>query len=156
MLDDELVRKIRKMIGSGQYSQRAISRITGVSRVVVHRIATGKRKERPERRKEEWEVDWNGMPYGRCPKCGARVQLPCLACIVRNYCAISCAARFRDARIFSTELELEEKHRIRYEQVRSWRESQKNPDFAEIPEDWPFRMRRTKCERKNNLSAGRE
>lgn len=146
MLEQKKVDEVRNMLAEGRWSQRTISKLTGVSRVVVHRIATGKRKERKERTKDEWEADWSGKPYERCPFCGAKVQLPCLACIIRNVLRTAKPTRFRDAHSSRIVLELEERHRLRYEQVRAWRESQSDPDFDELPENWPFRGRRNKKE----------
>ncbi len=136
MLQESTVNKIKEMLASQRYSQRAIARKTGVSRVVVHRIATGKRKDKLPPVQEEWEQNWNGKPYKRCPFCGCRTRLPCLSCIIRKN-----ATKLQKPNDASDpiQLELEEKHRIRYEQVKEWREAQKNPDFTEIPENWPFR-----------------
>lgn len=138
MLDVDQVEKVRELLASGRFSQRAISRLTGVSRVVVHRIATGKRKDRVARPREPWEHDWNGRPFERCPLCGARVRLPCLACILRSLSRPGQGSIYRNNNELRLDLELDEKHRKRYEQVKAWREAQKDPDFAEIPDDWPF------------------
>ena len=141
MLQEELVRKIRELLLAGEYSQRAISRMTGASRVVIHRIATGKRKERQERPKEEWEEDWSGKPYERCPSCGCLVRLPCLACIIRKLSEKNAKMNYGGNNVNGLGVDLEERHRVRYEQVKAWREAQKDPDFVEVPENWPFRKR---------------
>jgi len=155
MLSGERVKEVKEMLASGLYSQRTISRLTGVSRVVIHRIATGKRKDKIERPREEWEEDWTGRPFQRCPHCGAKVQLPCLACIIRNVLQKSEPSVFRNPPGLLLHLELEERHRVRYEQVKAWREAQKNPDFVDIPEDWPFRKRFKKAIRRPDSAADR-
>lgn len=152
VLEQEKVNEVKELLAGGKWSQRMISRMTGVSRVVVHRIATGKRKERSERVKEEWDVDWNGKPYRRCSVCGAKVQLPCLACIIRQVVRMTRPARFRDSESFTIALELEEKHHLRYEQIKAWRQSQNDPDFDELPEDWPFHRRRKPLEIKTETN----
>ncbi len=139
VLEEEKVRKVKEMLASQSYSQRMIARLTGVSRVVVHRIATGKRKDKQVRIRDEWEQNWNGKPYKRCPQCGCKTRLPCLSCIIKKIATKT--DPFDEHISFRIELELEEKHRIRYDQVKAWRESQKDPDFSEIPDNWPFRKR---------------
>ena len=137
MLPREKVAEVQYLLSLGNLSQRKISIMTGVSRVVVHRIATGKRKDRPERVKEPWEVDW-GTKSERCPVCGARVKLPCMACIIRN---ASTATTISEVGIYPSGLELKAEHQARYEQVRQWRENQVDPTFSEVPKGWPFRKR---------------
>ena len=79
MLNPALVDAIRRLLADG-LSQRQIARQCHVSRGTVQAIAAGKRRDRmPE--------DDPGLfsgPIGRCPTCGARVYLPCLACRVRQ------------------------------------------------------------------------
>jgi len=77
-------------------------------------------------------------PFERCPVCGGRVQLPCIACIVRR---LERPIRWRPDRYEPLELALEDEHRKRYIKVKEWRERQDDPDFCVIPEHWPFRMK---------------
>jgi hypothetical protein len=79
MLRHEQVEKVKQLL-SANVSQREISRITGVSRDSVRRIFKG-----------QWQMaalrieSLGGRPrVGRCRECGARVQLPCLACRLRR------------------------------------------------------------------------
>ncbi len=139
MLHDELVQKVKELLNKGEYSQRAIAKLTGVSRVVVHRIATGKRNERKVKTREEWEVNWTGKPYRRCPVCGILTRLPCLACIIRRMATKNPSEN--EPLLMESKLELEERHRIRYEEIKTWREMQSDPNFTEIPKNWPFRKR---------------
>lgn len=138
MLSEEIIQEIIALLAEKKLSQRAIARQTGVSRVVVHRIATGKRKPKKKRLPQPWEEDRSGRPFERCPHCGTRAQLPCLACLLRNYLRKENPTRFRDSSDFTLHLQLEEPHKKRYEQVRAWRLAQNDPDFTEVPENWPF------------------
>lgn len=145
MLPDEKIAEVKRLLALGTHSQRAVSKATGVSRIVVYRIATGKRRVKPKSPKEEWDVDRSGRPFERCPICGSKVQMPCTACLTRKVLTKAEFSTIPDSKSHSFELQLEEEHRLRYEQVRAWRESQQNPNFTEIPENWPFRKRfRTK------------
>lgn len=153
MIAQEKIDEVKRLLSTGKYSQRKISRLTGVSRIVIYRIVTGKRKDRVERPKEEWEDDWRGKPYERCPICGAKVQLPCLTCIIRKALREAKPARFRKSPADSLTLDLQEQHRKRYEQVKAWREAQNDPTFAEIPDDWPFRRRPCRVRKINSVDV---
>lgn len=79
MLPAAVVDEVRRLLVEGRLSQRQIARRTGVSRGTVAAIASG-RRQRPA---EEPGGPPGGYPRGkpvRCPGCGARVQMPCLAC----------------------------------------------------------------------------
>ena len=83
MLAPAIVAEIRRLLGEGRLSQRAIARHLGVSRGIVHAIANGKRRERvaPGRLPPRLLVDEG--PWERCPGCGGIVQMPCLLCRMR-------------------------------------------------------------------------
>lgn len=147
MLDNQKIREVMQWLDSGLHSQRSISRMTGVSRAVVQRIASGKRKEAETPVKAEWEVDWNERSFERCPRCGALVRVPCMACIIREVAAKTDVPTYPDSPGSILDLKLEKEHRKRYEKVRAWREAQKDPNFTEIPDDWPFRKRFKKAGR---------
>lgn len=134
MLPEEKVEEVKWLL-SMELSQREVARRTGVSRCVVHRIATGKRKGRRPPPSEPWDVDRTGQPFTRCPDCGSLVQLPCHACLVRA--ATSPATRPKRTPAL-VGLELKDEHRERYEQVKAWREAQEDPNFKTVPPDWPF------------------
>jgi transcriptional regulator with XRE-family HTH domain len=85
MIATSVVEQIRRLLASGDLSQRAIARQLGVSRGTVNAIALGKRPE--ARRQAERGADGFDPPVGplrRCPDCGGLVLMPCLACRVRQ------------------------------------------------------------------------
>jgi len=84
MIPFALVDEIERLLHEGSLSQRKIARRVGVSRGTVNAIARGQRPDYRALRRER--VDEFAAPSGpvtRCPTCGARVQMPCLACRVR-------------------------------------------------------------------------
>lgn len=79
-----MVHWIKRLAGEG-LSQRAINRATGVSRETIRRILSGAHAENPLR-DTLYDIDnpiFTG-PVERCPGCGAKVYMPCLACQVRK------------------------------------------------------------------------
>jgi hypothetical protein len=83
MLKPYQVDQVKQLATQG-ISQRAISRITGVSRGSVHRILTHRRPDYGAIRVDrEGDVPPFGGPPRRCPGCGALVHMPCLACRIR-------------------------------------------------------------------------
>jgi hypothetical protein len=85
MLASGTVDEIRRLLGQGELSQRAIARVVGVSRGTVNAIACGRRPERaadPPLPDDQWPP-LEG-PAVRCPTCGGMVRMPCLACRVRR------------------------------------------------------------------------
>jgi hypothetical protein len=85
MLDQELVENIRCLLSEEKCSYRAIARRLGVSRGAVKNIALGKRRTlaAPEDTRSGEFQPPRGMPR-RCPGCGGKVQMPCLACYLRE------------------------------------------------------------------------
>jgi hypothetical protein len=72
---------VREMSASGM-SARGITRATGLARGTVRRILSGVAPARCY----DGEAD-NAVRkgcYERCPACGAKARMPCLACIVRT------------------------------------------------------------------------
>jgi hypothetical protein len=86
MISPAVTEDIRRLLNKRMLSQRAIARLTGVSRGTVQSIARGKRPEHAGCRMVGPRGGFtppSGLPV-RCPGCGARVQMPCLACYVRG------------------------------------------------------------------------
>lgn len=85
MIANEVIREVERLIAERQLSQRAISARTGISTVMVNRIAAGKRKIKlvakvdRQHDSEQWR-----KPYYRCKGCGGKVQIPCLRCAIKN------------------------------------------------------------------------
>ncbi|MEA1951444.1 MAG: helix-turn-helix transcriptional regulator [Planctomycetota bacterium] len=87
MISNTVINEVRRLLLEKQYSQRKIALRLGVSRGTVNSIATGKRLDYPQRdytgeSGEGGFIPPAGLPR-RCPRCGAKVMLPCLACHVR-------------------------------------------------------------------------
>lgn len=140
MLPQEKIDEVVRLLNEKKLSQRMISKMTGVSRIVIHRIETGKRKIRLPVKPPEWDADRYKRPFERCPVCGGKVQLPCIGCVVRS---LRKDGEYQHDNESTLRLELEDEHRKRYLKIKQWRERQKNPDFTELPEDWPFAKRKT-------------
>ncbi len=84
MIAFAVVDEIERLLGEGNLSQRKIAVRLGVSRGTVNAIAQGKRPDYRTRRRER-DDDFIAPcgPVARCPTCGAKVAMPCLACRVR-------------------------------------------------------------------------
>ncbi|MCL2745437.1 MAG: hypothetical protein FWE67_16475 [Planctomycetaceae bacterium] len=150
MLSHKQIEKVKKLLKAGKHSERAIARLTGVARTVIHRLANGKNKKW-FREEHQWDDHWHGLrspiPNQRCPKCGAKVQMPCLVCIMRELATEKHPPDkqrkddlpVNGENLFALQLKPEQQER--YEKVRKWRMAQKDPHFTEVPEHWPFRRR---------------
>jgi IS30 family transposase len=81
MLDRETVATIQTLLSTTNSSQRAIARRLGVSRGAVQSIL-----RRQSRLLSPLTRAANGdtAPHARCPGCGAKVKMPCLACYLRK------------------------------------------------------------------------
>ena len=138
MLSNEQIKEVRQLLDAGQHSRRQIAKMIGVSRIMIYRIERGKRRINPAVKNPAWDEDRHQRPFERCPVCGGKVQLPCIACIVRR---LEKPAARQWEHLEAVELALEDEHRKRYIKIKEWRESQDDPDFAVLPDDWPFRTK---------------
>jgi len=138
MLPNERIKEVMRLLDAGGHSQRQIAKITGVSRIVIYRIASGKRKLRTKAESTTWDEDRYKRPFERCPICGGLVQLPCIGCIVRR---LERKTAFGSEKNEPLKLALEDKHRKRYVKVKEWRQRQDDPDFVVLPEEWPFQRK---------------
>ena len=85
MIATTVVEEIRRMLTERRLSQRKIAAVVGVSRGTVNAIARGRRLSCPPRRGPAAEgFQPPSGPHLRCPGCGGKVQMPCLACYVRT------------------------------------------------------------------------
>lgn len=84
MIAPSIVGEIRDLLAKGELSQREIARRLEISRGTVNAIALGRRPDHssPRRRGLSDFIPPAGVPM-RCPICGSKVQMPCLACQVR-------------------------------------------------------------------------
>ena len=84
MIDPAIEHRIRELLASGRHSQRAIARMTGIARGTVASIASGDRPDYSAR--QQAKIGREKPPFSgparRCGTCGAKVQLPCLACSI--------------------------------------------------------------------------
>jgi len=124
MLADSKVRRVRRLLGQ-RSSYREIAESTGVSRSTIRRIRRGRRQDRQSEHQIEKENSWDPSgPVARCPGCGHRVRMPCLICGARA-AAEALWVSHKSVPLpegdHLLELDLEEEHRLRYEQVRARR-----------------------------------
>jgi len=85
MLKSQIVLKILFLLKEKKFSQRKIAKMVGVSRGTVSAIALGKRKlTRYLSAQEGNKVVSPQGPPRRCPGCGAKTKMPCLACQLRE------------------------------------------------------------------------
>jgi DNA-binding XRE family transcriptional regulator len=85
MLTEKLLEGIRGMLVDGNLSQRAIAERLGVTRAAVQAVARGRyRLYVPLKRSSSGDFQPpRGSPV-RCPNCGVKVKMPCLACYLRG------------------------------------------------------------------------
>ena len=97
MIAVAIVDQVKDLLARGELSQRTIARRLGISRGTVHAIAAGKRSDRVGRLQPKLGDGGHESSVGlladfivpaglhlRCPGCGGKVQMPCLACYVRS------------------------------------------------------------------------
>ncbi len=83
MLALEKIKEVERLLAQGTYSQRQISRLTGVSRATIGGIASGRRPDYEAMVREKQLEDQPPGPLARCPGCGGLVYTPCRLCRVR-------------------------------------------------------------------------
>ena len=74
MLAQGVVDQVRSLLAEGALSQREIARRLRISRGSVGAIARGTRPDYTN------DFTYPSGPARRCPECGVKVQMPCLAC----------------------------------------------------------------------------
>lgn len=114
MIARELVEQIKRLLTEGHLSQRAIARLTGVSRGSVNAIAHGKRNDPRSRRHEELLPHAPSGPPQRCPTCGGLVYMPCVLCYVRTSLARSPSPRRPENPAEPIQIGLTDEHQTRY------------------------------------------
>jgi len=96
VLDPRTVDRVLTLLTVTSLSQREIARRTGVCRGTVNAMALGRRPNADLRDTFERLTDERrrasgapppSRPARRCPECGAKVKLPCLACRDRRLLA---------------------------------------------------------------------
>ena len=134
MLAPSMVKEICRLLAEGNFSQRQIARLTGVSRGTIGAIASGKRPDYELRSRTEDEFERLAGPPRRCPTCGGMVYMPCRLCALRKQLASKKKKRRQldplpnpppdpplDPRLEGFfGLELRDEHCERYERVHAW------------------------------------
>ncbi|MFO0900092.1 MAG: hypothetical protein U0836_21880 [Pirellulales bacterium] len=85
MISAAVVTEVKRLLSEGALSYRKISEVLGVSRGVVQAIASGRRPDYDELRRQRFgeRLDSSGPP-ARCPSCGHRVFMPCRSCRLQS------------------------------------------------------------------------
>ncbi len=81
MLTSRQIAEVHRLLADGQWSQRDVARMVGISRGSVQLIAAGRRKDFGS--DAEDDSDEPGLAV-RCPTCGGKVYAPCRLCRIRN------------------------------------------------------------------------
>jgi hypothetical protein len=123
MIAPERIAEIRRLLSEGAHSQRAIARLTGISRGTVTAVANGRRPDYVPRPKADATSPLRRGPCRRCRRCGALVYMPCRACAIRTRLDREAKPRRvgREPEIVLG-LDLRPEHRRRYEAIRARRE----------------------------------
>ena len=145
MIAPAVVEEIRSLLTKGKLSQRAIARVTQVSRGTVGAIATGRRPDYETLRRSRRD-DTAPLPLGprrRCPGCGGMVYMPCHACRIRDTAARrpwQFDLRWLALLDEPLGLDLRDEERARYEEVRAQRAAaaQSSPDTAGLSDALDF------------------
>ena len=85
-LKSHQISEIHRLREAG-HTQMEIKRITGISRTTIHQVLSGKHASMtsPQAKSEEVvDSSFFDGPIERCPHCGCRAHMPCLACKVKN------------------------------------------------------------------------
>lgn len=82
MIPHETIEKVKKLIARG-YSKPRIAEILNISRSTFTAIKTNKRPNYKQI-KPVVELSIITKVIGRCPECGAKVYMPCVACNLKK------------------------------------------------------------------------
>lgn len=85
MIPAEIVLEIQRLLADGQLTQGQIAQKLGVSRTFVNFVHRG-RLHTPFQTRIRDDREAEPLPR-RCPECGAKVFMPCIACRTRAYIA---------------------------------------------------------------------
>ena len=119
MLGPEVIKDIQRLLAEGDLSQRKIAKAMKVSRGTVAAVSGGKRRPHYPR-PEEADEHLTG-PVRRCGGCGSMAAMPCRACRIRRLKSQSPKPDRLDTRNVPLRLDLADKDRIRYEEIRRQR-----------------------------------
>lgn len=139
VLDPLIVEETERLLAEG-LSARKIAKLMKISRGSIASIRHGTRNL--YQKKESDEVPEPSGDYVRCPKCGAKTQLPCLGCEIRKIVRKNGRILWPENSGVEIEIELVGEHLERYIQIRDWRAKSENPYYTDIPENWPWRRKK--------------
>lgn len=83
MIATETETQIVELLAAGE-SWRVIAHEAGASRGTVQAIATGRRPKFLARQRKPIRIVSRSRDYTRCPGCGGKVKMPCLACDMKR------------------------------------------------------------------------
>ena len=97
MIAPAKIKEVERLLAEGNFSQRKIARVSGVSRATIAAIACGRRPNYDELcRNRAGDRPEPLGPLERCASCGGMVYMPCRLCQVRQLKAQEqAAARLR-------------------------------------------------------------
>ncbi len=117
MIEMAVIEEIQRLSAAGTLTQREIAERMRVSRGTVGAVESGKRlAHKPPAKKKQVEVSTG--PVRRCPECGGMVAMPCFACRIRRLAGRLPGRHSAVAWGEPLRLELAEKERGRYEEMR--------------------------------------
>lgn len=144
MLENGKIIEVISLLESRRFSMRTIARKTGISRGSIASIFRNMEQEK-HRIAQRFDVVPTG-PFRRCPECGVKTKLPCLSCAIKKWLG---KQRKRNTPPKKHEeadylgIQLHGNHMKRYLEIKQWRDKQANPNFTNIPDDWPWRNKIT-------------
>lgn len=137
MVDPLKIEHVKLLLRSPDrpFTQREISRVTGVSRGVIARVVAGKR---PDYHLRPIAAAEPPRPTRKCPTCGAKTELPCRACEIRRQLATLGLHVRRNGPDPEgpLALELRPADRARYEKVRARKQQEERLDES-VRDDEP-------------------
>ena len=116
MISEDTILCIQEILVQNIHTHRQIAEQCGVSRQFVSNVANGKRTLKNQRYKP---FELNQENYERCPSCGCRVLMPCLACYLKK---VVFPISNEHQEKLTVGLNLRPEHHKRYLQVRAERE----------------------------------
>ncbi len=119
MHSPDVIRQINELLQEGQHSRRKIAKIAGVACATVSAVATGGRQAEDYLKRAL--APKPSRKSGRCPSCGAQVQMPCKLCQTRKLVAGGQLPPPEPVVAAPIGLDLNPEHQARYAEVRRWR-----------------------------------
>lgn len=152
MIGKEKILEVIRLLESRKISMRQIAQKMELSRGSVSNIA---KKIDLLKLKIAESLDFHREgPLRRCPRCGGMTQVPCTYCELKKIIGNGSSKVdwcWDSQKYPPLQIELHGAHLKRYLEVKKWRDRQQDPNFFNIPEDWPWRSQKS---RRNPNSRG--